>query len=113
MIRSLALLVAVACAEGAYDPPSLPPHDDAEEGYMHARGKERPFLCHDVASGAPVACPDDIRPEPLGLSCDAAGCHGNYGFSPTEAQDQRRLNGSDGPGCYTCHDQEWSPVKVP
>ena len=97
--------------QGNYDdPPSEPAHTDSEDGFMHAEGKDTPFLCGD-GDGRHIACPDDIRPEPRNLSCDASGCHGAYEYDPSQPQDARDLRGSDGPSCYTCHGTEWSSRK--
>lgn len=87
-----------------FDPPAVPAHTDSEDGFLHARGKSTPFLCKS-SSGATVTCPTDRRPADEQLSCDAAGCHGDTEYFANES---RHLLGSDGPSCYTCHDQEWS-----
>jgi hypothetical protein len=100
-------LVLVGCTSRAFDPPADPPHNDFEEGYAHASGKETPFLCQDPATGSRATCPED-RPEPRYLSCDAAGCHGDMDFGTAVVHDDRHLFGSDGPSCWTCHDREWS-----
>lgn len=108
----LSLLAGCGGEEGAgygnsFDPPSLPAHDDSEDGFMHAAGKSSPFLCRDD-SGREEACPDDVWPAPQNLSCDASGCHGTYEYSPEQPWADRDLEGSDGPSCYTCHGREWS-----
>ncbi|MFT5682373.1 MAG: hypothetical protein ACI8RZ_003291 [Myxococcota bacterium] len=98
---------------GSSGTPSDRPHtikesDDGLTGY-HAVGYETPFLCLD-AGGSSVTCPDDAWPERSELSCDASGCHGSYTYDPADTQ--RDLNGSGAPGCYTCHDKEWSSAKT-
>ncbi|MFT6143029.1 MAG: hypothetical protein ACJAZO_005316 [Myxococcota bacterium] len=100
------LTVLVACQSRSFDPPLEPVHDQREEGFLHARGYEEPFLCLDPVSGNEVACPMG-RPDRVDLSCDAAGCHGNNDYTQPASVD-RALHGSDGPSCWTCHDQEWS-----
>lgn len=106
------VLVLSACGPmlAGADPPAEPVHDDYEEGYAHARGKETPYLCLDPATGAREACLTD-RPAAANLSCDAAGCHGDFSFDPGQLDADRHLLGSDGPSCWTCHDQEWSERK--
>lgn len=110
------LIVALlACDPGrrAFDNlPDDPPHTDREEGYFHASGKSRPYLCRDE-TGAQVTCPTDgFRPEPRQLSCDAVGCHGGNDFTGALTDDERHLLGSDGPTCFTCHGREWSNTMV-
>ncbi|MCB9765553.1 MAG: hypothetical protein H6739_37610 [Alphaproteobacteria bacterium] len=105
-LLALTLLFAAGC-DRVFVPPDDPPHDDFEEGYGHARGKELPFLCRDPETGGRVTCPDTGRPEPAFLSCDAAGCHGSMTYSG-EWPEERHLHGGDGPSCYTCHNREWS-----
>ncbi len=106
MIRSVCAVLLLAACQPAFDPPSTPVHDRSEDGFMHARGHETPFLCFNPVSFEREACPS-FRPERENLSCDAAGCHGDndYVEGPHIA---RSLNGSDGPSCWTCHNQEWS-----
>lgn len=96
------------------DTPDEPAHTDVESDWVaglgqvdaaHARGKDLPFLCSDD-SGSVVTCPT-TRPANRNLSCDAAGCHGDTEFGVTPDED-RHLDGSDGPSCWLCHDQEWS-----
>ena len=94
----------VGCGPLDFDPPADPPHNDYEEGFAHASGKEAPFLCKDPGDGGLTLCPD-VRPANEHLSCDAAGCHGAFDYSPTGAGP---LEGADGPSCWTCHGQEWS-----
>ena len=108
---SLWVLLA-GCATTTFEPPADPPHDDREEGYAHARGKDNPYLCRDPETGGRITCPDE-RPATADLSCDAAGCHGDFDFGETFqiASDLRHLLGSDGPSCWTCHDREWSKQK--
>ncbi len=101
----------VGCASGTFDPPADPPHNDFEDGYAHASGKETPFLCRDPDGGNRVTCPD-TRPEPRNVSCDAAGCHGDTEYALVVDPDGRHLYGSDGPSCWTCHDREWSDQKA-
>lgn len=93
---------------GDLDPPSHPVHDRDEDGFRHARRNETPYLCGDPGGGGAVTCPTDGRPAPDDLSCDAAGCHGGYDYTP---DGPRHLEGSDGPSCWTCHDQEWGQVQ--
>ncbi|MBX2802221.1 MAG: hypothetical protein KTR31_31355 [Myxococcales bacterium] len=94
---------------GSSDPPEQPAHDEDEDGARHARGYEVPYLCGDPSGGGFAACPDDVRPEPNDLSCDASGCHGGYDFDPGTAVAERHLRGSEGPSCWACHLQrEWS-----
>lgn len=91
-----------------FDPPAEPPHKTFEEGYGHAKGHERPYLCRDDA-GNQVTCPTDgVRPASQNLSCDAAGCHGIMEYDTGLAFEDRDLYGSDGPGCFSCHGREWS-----
>ncbi|MCB9679086.1 MAG: hypothetical protein H6737_28550 [Alphaproteobacteria bacterium] len=100
-----------AARGGRYDPPSEPAHTVSQEGVMHARGYDTPYLCGDP-SGRRTTCPDDIRPARADLSCDASGCHGDYTYSPDFAQADRHLLGSDGPSCFTCHGQRWSEQRA-
>lgn len=102
----LGVMALVACRARDFDPPDEPVHDVSEDGFLHARGQDLPFLCVDPATGDAGPCPIG-RPEPVNLSCDAAGCHGDNDYTePPDAE--RALHGSDGPSCWTCHDQEWS-----
>ena len=110
-----AALLLAGCDEGggagtSSGPPDEPVHDSYQDGYAHARGKSSPFLCRDPDTDALVTCPD-TRPEPAWLSCDAAGCHGDFDYSPTTDPADRALHGADGPSCYTCHGRTWSEVK--
>lgn len=97
------LLLAACAAPMDFDPPQS--HTVRQEGSLHARGYEQPLLCGGQT------CPEDGGwPAESELSCDAYGCHGGNtydgqlsGVTPT-----RHLRGSDGPSCWTCHDQEWS-----
>jgi len=100
----VAVLLLVGCGPLDFDPPANPPHTDFEDGYAHALGKEAPYLCRNPGDGALAACPD-VRPASEHLSCDAAGCHGAFDYSP---DGPRHLEGADGPSCWTCHGQEWS-----
>lgn len=110
------LTLLLACAPAMeLDPPSDPPHTDNESDFVeglgqvtaaHARGKDDPFLCRDPETGDRVTCPDE-RPAAQNLSCDAAGCHGDTEFGWTLDED-RHLEGSDGPSCFMCHGREWS-----
>lgn len=117
-LRSLLLLALVACRgkDELYDPPAEPPHDDLESDWVeglgqvdaaHARGKSTPFLCHDPETGAEVECPRE-RPADRALSCDAAGCHGDFTFIEGPDDPARHVDGADGPSCFTCHGREWS-----
>lgn len=117
----LSVLVACGAKDGDYDPPSEPPHDDVESDWVeglgqvsaaHARGKSTPFLCHDPESGDEVLCPLE-RPVDRALSCDAAGCHGDFEFVEGPDSPDRHVDGSDGPSCYTCHGTEWSTRVAP
>ncbi len=88
----------------------VPPHVVEEDGHLHARGNETPFLCGDASTGARVACP--TQPPALeNLSCDASGCHGSYDYDPATPQDDRSLDGDDAPSCYDCHGKEWNDRK--
>ena len=110
------------CVGSSFDPPDLPAHDDLEseewEGSgsslllvgWHADDKDSPFLCRDPDSGKRVTCPEE-RPAQENLSCDAAGCHGDFTYAPGADQSARHLRGSDGPSCYFCHNQKWSSRK--
>jgi hypothetical protein len=93
-----------------FDPPDVPAHDDEEDGYDHASGKGRPFLCHDPVNGDYVTCPTDGRPPPQSLSCDAAGCHGDTDY--VDPSVERHVEGGEAPSCTTCHGQEWSDTKT-
>ncbi|MCB9777658.1 MAG: hypothetical protein H6742_03765 [Alphaproteobacteria bacterium] len=81
-------------------------HPIREEGVSHGRDNRYPFLCRDD-NDLGVTCPDDYWPETDKLSCDAAGCHGSYDYSPDTAG-SRNLNGSAGPSCYNCHGRTWN-----
>lgn len=105
-IVGVGFAVLTACQARDFDPPTEPAHDRSEDGFLHARGYERPYLCSDPLTGDRVACPIG-RPETVDLSCDAAGCHGDNDYSQP-ADVGRSLHGSDGPSCWTCHDREWS-----
>lgn len=100
----------MAVARTTTAPPDLPVHDDYEKKAAHARGKDDPFLCLDPVSGNRTACPDEW-PAQENLSCDAAGCHGGFEYTPEEPDSERDLLGGAGPSCYTCHGQEWSTDK--
>jgi hypothetical protein len=123
--RSVALLVLVLVACGpSFEPPDMPPHNDLEggeffsddvQGYIyveawHAGRKEVPYLCGDPETGQAVTCPQE-RLADKHLSCDAAGCHGDFDFGGPAEDDSRHVRGSDGPSCYTCHTREWSTRK--
>lgn len=97
------------CGMGPYDPPPVPVHDVSQDGYLHARGYNTPYLCGDGAGGR-TACPEE-EPEAAKLSCDASGCHGNFDYAPGADPDLRSLNGDDAPSCFTCHGREWSDRK--
>jgi hypothetical protein len=126
LITLLAVTVfafAQGCApETDFDPPTDPAHDETESEWVaglgnvsasHAGLMETPFLCRDPATGNRTACPTDGRPDPQNLSCDAAGCHGDTTFDGTTADEDRHLDGSDGPSCWLCHDKEWSERMSP
>jgi len=99
-------LTLLACQSREFEPPTTPAHTIEEDGFLHARGFERPFLCRDPVTGDRGPCPIG-RPARGNLSCDAAGCHGDNNYDePPDVE--RSLHGSDGPSCWTCHDQEWS-----
>lgn len=109
----LLLLGALTACMPTFDPPAEPNHDfEVEDGARHPRGLEEPFLCRSD-SGAPVACDQLERPVNSQLSCDAAGCHGGFTFDGDYTNPDRHLHGSDGPSCWTCHDQEWSNRVAP
>jgi hypothetical protein len=99
------LALWLACAPVMeFDPPSDPPHNVREDGYRHARGHENPFLCGGQT------CPEDGSwPTEQNMSCDGYGCHGGNAYDGVA--EERHLRGSDGPSCWTCHDQEWSSRK--
>lgn len=101
------LLGVMSACESDFEPPAIPVHNDREDGYLHARDKDLPFLCTDPTTGQRVACPIG-RPAVENLSCDAVGCHGDNDYSEVLPADERALHGSDGPSCYTCHNREWS-----
>lgn len=75
---------------------------------MHAARLEDPFLCgsdlNDLEEAEP--CPDTRPPFDALTSCDTAGCHGNFDFTPRTASN-RQLWGAEGPSCYTCHGEKW------
>lgn len=102
-------LLLFACAPLDADTPEDVPHTISEDGYKHARGMDKPFLCLN-ADGGRGACPDVWPSDPLRLSCDAAGCHGDHEYDPSLPRG-RHLEGSDGPSCWTCHDREWNERK--
>ncbi len=108
MLTALLVLSSTGCDDRVFDPPADPPHKVYQEGYGHAKGYERPFLCRDDA-GSQITCPTaGVRPEPAQLSCDAEGCHGVATYDSGMFPEDRDLFGSDGPGCYACHGREWS-----
>lgn len=118
MAPLLSPLMLSACVGYNFDPPDLPPHDqlydvaDAGQAPLvragrHAALMRTPFLCLDTQTGRAEACPDD-RPEDPRLSCDAAGCHGDFDYAPGSDRSTRHLRGSDGPSCYSCHTDVWS-----
>jgi hypothetical protein len=116
---SLLCLALWGCApELKLDPPEDPPHAYIYNEWVygvgpvqaaHAAGASRPYLCTDPESGQSVSCPSQ-RPANANLSCDAAGCHGDTDYGSPLAQ-ERHLEGSDGPSCWTCHGQTWSDRK--
>ncbi len=120
-MKMLVLISLVGCVGLDFDPPDEPDHNDYQggelepeasganpwQGAYHARLYEEPFLCLDAQTGVAVTCPTDGRPDDKNLSCDAAGCHGDYDYSPDYDPAARQLHGSDGPSCYSCHGEEW------
>lgn len=113
MIRSLVLVTVIgqpACDEGPYGPPPVPIHDVLQEGHLHARGHELPFLCLSEDLSQRQACPPSM-PDPVRRSCDSAGCHGSFDYSAATSPDSRRLSGDAAPSCWDCHDREWSERK--
>ena len=112
MPLTLLLSLSTGCDDRVFDPPAEPRHNIYQEGYGHAKGYNRPYLCRDEADNL-VTCPTDgQRPAPDKVSCDAAGCHGIMQFDSGLAFEDRDLYGSDGPGCFTCHGREWSNTMV-
>ena len=106
---SFALLVLFACGDPSFDAlPDSPAHRVDEDGALHAERYEDPFLCGDptrpMEPERGVPCPPSRPNSDSLLSCDAAGCHGNFDFRPTSP---RLLYGAEGPSCYTCHGEEW------
>ena len=103
----LLCLCCFGCGQWEFSPPEHPPHDEEEDGALHARRYETPFLCGrpDRPDRGEV-CPPVRPPDDL-VSCDAAGCHGTFDFTEDAARAARDLIGSDGPSCYTCHGREW------
>ncbi|MFT5683598.1 MAG: hypothetical protein ACI8RZ_004530 [Myxococcota bacterium] len=112
------LLMMLACASYDFDPPDTPRHSEQEsetdfngapifKSGRHADLMDDPYLCKDPSTGNAVACPD-TRPADENLSCDASGCHGDFDYSSGFDRSTRHLRGSDGPSCYSCHNQEWS-----
>ncbi len=106
LLLCIGIMALVACQSRNFDPPSEPVHDEREDGFLHARGYEDPFDCINPTTGDRGPCPVG-RPATGHLSCDAAGCHGDndYAQPPNIG---RSLHGSDGPSCWTCHDDEWN-----
>ena len=100
--------LTTGCLDRVFEPPQTPAHNKEEDGFLHARDNENPFLCRDPETGQRGACPTDgIRPADENLSCDAVGCHGGNDFT-VEGSAERHLYGSDGPSCYFCHEREWN-----
>ncbi|MEQ9500094.1 MAG: hypothetical protein RIT81_24680 [Deltaproteobacteria bacterium] len=104
---TLLLLLLFACGNPAFEPPEAPIHDVEEDGALHGRRYENPFNCGpNDRDEEGNACPT-VRPPDEQLSCDATGCHGNYDFEDSPPNLERKLFGSDGPSCYTCHGEKW------
>lgn len=107
---AIALLLGLlpSCSPDARDfsPPLNPPHTRSEDGYLHAARREDPFSCGISGPNDEGPCPS-VRPADDLLSCDALGCHGSYQFGNQPQGLERALRGSDGPSCYTCHDEKW------
>ena len=109
----LLMLPLVACEgegglAGPYGPPPVPVHDVLEEGHLHARGHETPYLCLSLDGRRREACPE--APPPLAFrSCDSSGCHGTFTYDTPD--DLRALDGDEAPSCWPCHDREWSRRK--
>lgn len=86
-------------------------HDAASDngGYLHARSLEdmQPFFC--LVDGVQAPCPTGERPANGDLSCDAAGCHGDYDYQADTPVDSRQLHGGEAPSCFACHERNWLP----
>lgn len=112
-----------ACAPTTFTPPEWPKHDQEADGYLHAMGREFPFLCPEPGSdpaspqfgtecavrerSASSTAADATRD--AFLSCDSIGCHGEYDYrAPGGAVVGRHLLGSEGPSCYACHERKWN-----
>jgi hypothetical protein len=112
--RSTAVFATFAffACDPSFSPPPHPPHEKKEDGALHAMRLKDPFSCGTSArSEAGVACDTDgARPPDDLLSCDALGCHGNFDYT-LDTSMSRALTGSEGPGCYTCHDDRWTKKK--
>jgi hypothetical protein len=104
----LVLSTLVAC-DPSFSPPAHPPHEEEEDGALHAVRFKDPFSCGTSArSENGVACKTDgVRPLDDLLSCDAIGCHGGFDYTPNTSM-TRALTGSEGPSCYTCHGDQWT-----
>lgn len=121
---------ATACAPTTFTPPEWPKHDQEQDDFLHALGRDFPFLCPEpgsdparpqfgtecavrqrsaagsTAAGVAAAAADDAD---AFLSCDAIGCHGEYDYrAPGGAVVGRHVLGSEGPSCYACHERKWN-----
>jgi hypothetical protein len=99
----------VACLPGPFGPPSVPAHDVLEDGVLHARGKDTPYLCVDT-TGKHGPCPEQ-RPSDARLSCDSSGCHGTFDYVVSIDDAERNVRGDNAPSCWICHDREWNERK--
>ncbi len=110
-VAAILMLGLLGCGNPSFtELPESVKHDVEEGGHMHAPRLDDPFMCGDDLDDLEKAVPcTDVRPLSDELvSCDTAGCHGNYDFNPTStAATARHLWGSEGPSCYTCHGEEW------
>lgn len=115
-MRPALLLCLVACYPRPFDvtavgaPHSVNEPENEHHGYQHAFGSETPFLCR-TEDREPVDC--ETLAAQLGdafgnanYSCDSAGCHGSR--TPGGPLETRSLHGSEGPSCWTCHEDEWN-----
>lgn len=110
IIVLLSGLASPACPQSEFEPPAEPAHVIEKDGFLHALRQKKPFLCGDAADvtgEVGVPCPPD-RPADNLLSCDAIGCHGGFEFSQGQTDPTRHLRGSEGPSCYSCHDDKWN-----
>lgn len=111
LLLSLCLLMTPACGEGPYGPPPVPLHDVMEEGHLHARGHDTPYLCVSADFRVRESCPTGVELPLDRRSCDSAGCHGTHETTQSSARAPRDLGGDEGPSCWSCHDREWSDRK--